>query len=501
MADPAPAHSGTPAPPRGGTAARTLRNGLALGGSKAATYVVLFAWQVMLARELGLRGYGIYAALGAALALAAVLPDFGLGLVVARDAAKRPDLAPRLLAATLLIQPALGTMAAACLVAFAWRVTAAQGLGALIVLAALPLLTDTVGNVCHAQLVAAERLVAPSAIALLHAAVLVGVGAPLVWGGAGLWGVYAAIVAASLVRAGVYWHRLRAAGIAPAWPVASALIRRLLAEGWPLALLMLVGIARLYADKLLVTQVLGVAATGQLQAAFVVAFGVSDLLNATMLTAVLPVMARMFQERRRAELDLLVERLACAGLLVGVPLAFGSVLFARQVSGALFGASFAATPRLLVILLAATAVTMTGNAFQQSLIVAGRQGALLAVRATVLACHLTLLLALVPRLGVIGAAIAALATETGALVVLAAVARPPAASLRRIAFAALRIVAAAGVAPVAARAVDPGAGPLALLVLTAGFAAGVVAARVVSAAEWRLLREAVGALAGRRGGA
>jgi len=497
---PEPTFPGAPLP-GSSTAVRMVVNALALGGAKAVTYLVLFAWQVVLARELGAWGYGVYGALGAAVALVAVLPDLGLGLVVARDAARRPDTAPRLLAATLVLQPALGALAAGCLVALGWRVTAAEGLRGLIVLAALPLVTDTLGNLCHAQLVASERLVAPSAIALLHAAVLVGVGAPLVWGGAGLWGVYVAIVSASLVRAGLYWHRLRRAGIAPAWPVPPPLLRALLREGWPIAALSLLGLARLYTDKLLVAPLLGAAATGQLQAAFVIVFGVNDLLNATLLTAILPGMARMVEGGQRERLERAVERLACAGLLVGVPLAVGSVLFARELSGLLFGPTFVETPRLLVLLLAATAATMTSNAYQQALIVTGRQGALLAVRAAVLVGQIGLLIALLPRLGVVGAAVASLVAEVAALVALTTLARPSAASLGRVGGAALRIGAAAAVAAGAAWAVDPTAGPLALLVAVAVYVAGVAAARVVAAAEWRALREAVGALAGHgRGG-
>ncbi len=490
---------GTPLPSPAATA-RVVRNGLAFGGSKVATSLVLLAWQVALARLLGPRTYGIYAALGAGLALAAVLPDFGLGLVVARDAAKRPEAASRLLAATLLIQPSLAAVAVVGVIGLGWRWTTAQGLGALILLAALPLVTDTLGNLCHAQLVAAERLVAPSAIAVLHAAVLVAVGAPLLWAGLGLWGVYGAILVASLVRAAVYWHRLRVVGLSPAWPVSGGLARALLGQGWPLALLALVGLGRINADKLLATGMLGAAATGQLQAAFVVVFGLGDLLSATLLTAVLPVMARTFQQGRREEFDYVVERVACAGLLVGAPLAFGGVLFARRVCAMLFGAGFGETPRLLMVLLAALAATMVGSAFQQVLIVQGRQGTLLIARSAVLACHLLLLFVLVSRIGLVGTAVASLVTEAVALVVLAALARPPASSLGRLARSGLSIAAAAGIATLAARAVGPASGLAALVVMAVVYCAGVVALRVVSAAEWRLMRATVAVLLGARTG-
>jgi O-antigen/teichoic acid export membrane protein len=477
---------------------RVVRNGLALGGSKVATSLVLFGWQVALARQLGVATYGVYATLGAALALAAVLPEFGLGLVVARDAAKRPETAPSLLAATLILQPCLAAVAVVCFVASAWHAPSVSGLGLLLAVAAAPLVTDTLGNLCHAQLVAAERLVAPSAIALLHAVVLVGVGAPLVWFGFGLWGVYGAILAASSVRAVVYMRRLVVVGIAPKWPVSRSLVARLLVQGWPIALLALVGMARLNADKLLVTPVLGVAATGQLQAAFVIVFGLGDVLNATLLTILLPVMARSFHRGRRDRFDYLVERLSFAGLVVGVPIACGGFLFADRGCALLFGSGYSETPSLLTVLLVALAVTMAGNAFQQVLIVEGRQRSLLVARAAVLGVLLVLLVILVPRIGLVGAAVASLVTEVGGLVALVLVARPPATSVRRLMKDGLAVTLAAACATALAHIVDPTAGPLAALVMVAVYVTGVVASRVVSAAEWRLLLDTMGLLRFRR---
>jgi O-antigen/teichoic acid export membrane protein len=477
---------------------RVVRNGLALGGSKVATSLVLFAWQVALARQLGVAGYGVYAVLGAALALAAVVPELGLGLVVARDAAKRPETAPSLLAATLVIQPCLATMAMMCVVALAWRAPSVAGLGLLLVVAAAPLVTDTLGNLCHAQLVAAERLVAPSAIALLHASVLVSVGAPLVWSGFGLGGVYGAILAASTVRAVVYMRRLAVVGIVPAWPVSRSSITRLLVQGWPIALLALVGMARLNADKLLVTPILGVAATGQLQAAFVIVFGLGDVLNASLLTTLLPAMARSFHSGRRDRFDYVVERLALAGLVVGVPIASAGFLFAERGCGLLFGSRYAETPRLLAVLLVALAVTMTSNAFQQVLIVEGRQRALLVARTAILGVLLVVLFVLVPRIGLIGAAVASLVTEIGGLVALVLLARPPATSVRRLTKNGLALTLVAACATALAHVVDPAAGALAALVMGATYVAGVVASRVVSAAEWQLLLDTLGLLRRRR---
>ena len=83
------------------TAKRAARNMTALALSNIASKGLLFLWQLMLARWLGSGDYGVYGTIGALLAVGASLPEFGMGLIVIRDVAKRPRDAGRYLAATL----------------------------------------------------------------------------------------------------------------------------------------------------------------------------------------------------------------------------------------------------------------------------------------------------------------------------------------------------------------------------------------------------------------
>jgi len=484
---------GTAAP----AALRVARNALALLGSKVLTSLILFGWQLAVARELGPSLYGVYGAIGAMLAVAAVLPDLGLGIVVARETARRPASAPRILTATLVLQPALSLLAAALVTGLARRLGIGAGFGLLVPLAALTLVTDTLGNLCHSQLVGAERLVAPSVIALVHTVILVGLGALLLRLGLGLWGVYGAMVAASLVRAAVYWERLILLGLTPEWPVSRLLATQLVREGWPIALLGLVGLGRLNLDRLVVTRLLGTAATGELQAAFVVAFGVVEVLSVTLLVAVFPLMARTFHEGPPERYALQVERLTGAALLVGLPLAFGGELFARRACILFFGPAFEGSARLLLLMLWAAAAAMVGGALGQALIVQGRQRALLAARSGVLAAFAALLLVLVPRIGLVGAPIASLATEVAAVPLLGLLAGLSALSWKRVLGNGLKILLAAGFATFAAGSLDPRGGILALGTIAVLYPAGIVALRVVSREESRRLGEIAALLIGR----
>lgn len=485
-----------PSLPSAAAAARLVRNGLAFWSSKFVVLLTLFAWQIVLARELGPATYGIYGAIGAILVVAAVLPDLGLGLVAARDVARQPDSAPRILAAALLIQPPLAVLAAVLVTGVGWRLDATSGLGLLVVFAALTLVTETVGNVCHSQFIGAGRLGPPAAIALLHTVVLVGLGSYLLWHGWGLWGVYGATLAASILRAVAYGYQLGLAGVRPAWPAPSSVVAGLVREGWPIALLGLVGLARLYADKLVVMPVLGTAATGQLQASFVVIFGIVEFVNGTLLTAVLPAMSRASHAGAAGGFTYQVERLTCFSLLAGVPLAFAGTIFATRFCGLLFGPGFEETPRLLSMFLWVAAMTMVGNGFAQALVVQGRQRTLLAIRTMVLGLFLVLLVLLVNRVGLMGAALASLVTEVGGLGLLGGALGFPASTWRKLFGEGFRIVVAAAAAVGAARILDPAAGPLALLTVAVLYPAAVVALRVISPSEWKLLGETFRTLAG-----
>ncbi|MEP0764482.1 MAG: oligosaccharide flippase family protein, partial [Chloroflexota bacterium] len=267
-------------------AQRAARNATALALSNIVSKGVLFAWQLILARWLGAEGYGIYGTIGALLAVGAAIPDFGMGLIVIRDVANRPQDANRYLTATLTLQPILAALGYVVLMLAAFLLGYDAELRALLAFAALSLLVDALGNMCHNQLLAVERMVIPAAIATGHVIALVVLAGIALAAGAGLWGLYAATLVAGLLRAAVYWAALLRAGARPQFPVDRAVARGLLIAGWPIAVTSFLALAYQHADKLITTAVIGTEGTGQLTAGFVIVFGVIELLSTTVLVAV-----------------------------------------------------------------------------------------------------------------------------------------------------------------------------------------------------------------------
>ncbi len=422
-------------------------NASLLAFSTVLTLGLQFVWQVVLARTLGERGYGTYATIGALLVTGAALVEFGMGLIVIRDVAAHRTEAGRYLAATLVVQPLLAVAAWIALAALAWSLAYPVELRALLAVASISLLMDTLGNMCHNQLVAMERMRVPALAAPTHAALLIAAGIPVLLAGGGLWGVYAVALGAGLLRSIGYWLALRWWGVRPEIPVDLRRVRYLLVEGWPLAALSAVTLATRHSDKLIVAAFLGLAATGELTTAFLVVFAAIEVLSTPLLVAALPLMSRLHREGGRGALAAPLGALVTLAVAGGLPVAVLGSLLAPSLTLWLFGPAFGGAAGVLRVMIWALVPALVTNAFAQVLLVEGRQRHLLRIRALGLVVHVMLLLITIPRMGIIAAAGIAIATELLVLTLLLAHVRRDAAWWRAL---AARVLPLGGVALLAA---------------------------------------------------
>jgi len=392
-------------------ARRAARNAGALAISTVLAKGLQFIWQLVLARWLGSSDYGIYGTIGALLAIGAAIPEFGMGLIVVRDVATRPKDAGRYLGATLVMQPVLAAVAYLALLVAAWLLGYTGDLRGLLALAAISLLVDALGNMAYNQLIAFERMAITALISVVHVAALVALGAGALAAGGGLVALYGAILSAGVLRSAAMWLALRRTGVRPRFPVSRTIARGLVINGAPLALASFLTLAYQHTDKLITTAMLGEDRTGQLTAAFVISFGVIELLSTTVLVAVFPLMSRTYSDGMRALFEFMIEKLAFFNLLISLPIALVIALLSVPLSGLLFGPDFTRTASVLQVLIWYTVVTMVGNVFAQALLVENRQRRTLIIRASGLAVNVALNIALLPLIGVAGAAVASLLAE------------------------------------------------------------------------------------------
>lgn len=467
----------------GAEARRAARNAGAIAAARILSSAAQFGWQLILAAALGEVEFGIYGTVGPLYAIGATITTFSMSLIIIRDVARQPRSAGRYLAVSLVVQTLLA------LLAYVGINAAAQGyadaIRAFVGIAGLSLFVDLVGNLCYDQLLAQEKMVATSIIDVAQVIVRIGLAVLALAAGFGLLGVYVVTILTGAARSLALWLLLRRSGVRPQFPIDRALARLLLLNSAPLALAAFINITYSKIDQLLTSSLLTLADTGHLTAALVIIAGVTEILSATILVAVYPLMARIYRGDGADSLfRFMVEKLAFFTLLIGLPVGLVFGLFAANVIVPLFGVSYAATADILRVLIWYAVVTMVGNVLSLALTVQNRQRRLVVVRIGGLALKLALSLILLPRIGVIGAAAATVTAETLVLLLLAQAFRfdLPLLLPRLLRLAVVTLLAV--LAMLALGALHP------LLGIVGGpllYAGGVLLGRVLAADDWDLL--------------
>lgn len=480
----------------GSEARRAARNAGAVAAASIIRSGVQFGWQLILARALGEAAFGIYGTVGALIAIGVTITAFSMGLIVIRDVARRPELAGRYLASAMVVQTTLG------LVAYAGINGVALGyddaIRVYVAVAGISLFIDLFGNLAYDQLLAQERMVTTSVIEVAHILLRIGLAGLALFAGYDLLGVYTATIVSGVIRSVLLWVMLRRTGVRPVFPLERTILRPLLINCAPLALAALVNMTYLQIDRLLTTSILTEADTGHLNAASVMIYGVVDILSTTILIAVFPMMSRVFRgDGRDDTFRFMVEKLSFFTLLLGLLLGLEFSVFAGAIIVPLFGVNYVETARILRVLIWYAVVTMIVNVFAQAMMTQNRQRRWVVIRIGGLICKLALSLLLLPRIGVVGAAVSSVIAETLVLLVAASDARRTihidlVGMLPRL----LRL-AVVGAAAVAAMLVLGGLNPL--LGMIGGvvvYAGGVLAGRVLAADDFDLIYRLLAAVPG-----
>lgn len=411
----------SPTPLSTADAKRAARNAGAIAAASIISNGALFAWQLFLARMIGESDYGIYGTVGAFIAIATSITNFGLGPIFIRDVARQPHHAGKYLTSRLVIQTLLAIIAYVIVNSAAAFGSYPETVRAFLSIAAISLLIDTLGTMCFDVLLAQERMAITSLISILHIATLITLAGLALLVGFGLLGVYVATIIAGIGRASALWIMALRSGVRLQWPLDRSIAVPLLMNGAPLAISAFLTLAYQHADKLLTSRFIGDAETGYLTAAFVIIFGVVELLSTTVLTATYPMMSRYQADSSGAMFGFIVEKLAFFTLVISLPISLTLSIFAADITVPLFGEDFRPTADVLQILIWYALVMMTANVFAQGMLVQNHQRRLVITRAIGLAVNILLLVILLPILRVRGAAVASLCAETLILVTLVSI--------------------------------------------------------------------------------
>src|SRR5262249_16528 len=132
-----------------------------------------FGWQLILVPGLGPEAYGVYGAVAAFIIIGSSIPNFGMGPIYIRDIARYPDRAGKYLSATLVMQTILGLLAYVGVNLAARLGGYNEAVRVFVALAGINLIIDILGNMCNDMLLAQERMVSTSIVAVCHIIALI----------------------------------------------------------------------------------------------------------------------------------------------------------------------------------------------------------------------------------------------------------------------------------------------------------------------------------------
>ena len=392
-------------------------NAAALGGARLGAAVLGLVGVGITTSYLGVKGYGALVVALAFVTVIGTLNDLGIGTIVAREIAKRPDETRRLVNAGFSLVLALSLVGAAAGVGLMFLVYPGGGRDlerqAIVLLLLLPLPLAAAGAASSTYFISQQRAymgaLASVAGSVLSLALLVGAVA-LDTGFTGVAVAYAAQAAGFGVVMVVAARRLK---MRPGLDLRLSL--QLLRWAVPLGAALLV--ASLYARiDLVLLSLLGSATDAGL---YGLAYRFVDallLLPTYVMITLLPEFSRLHARRERV--GEIVQK-AFDVMLVGiVPVVVVFVAFSTEIAELLGGGEFTDAGPVLAVLMLAVGLGFMAAVFLEPIIAVGHQKWVMWSSLGVLAVNVAANVALIPAYGAMGCAVAFLATEALTLLLL-----------------------------------------------------------------------------------
>lgn len=405
---------------------RIARNALGPMAAQLINKGLFWAFSIYMLRTLGPAGSGTYAVAANLVTYCAIVADFGLGTLLARDIAREPALARRYTAAGagLRVLLTLGTWPLLGL-ATLWRMQSGSdpAFAPAVALLALGLLPGALSGALSALYYGHERMGLPAAVQVLTSVVNVAVGVALLVAGWGVVGLAVASLVANLVTLGALYAGARRDffSLEPGFDL--SLCRYFLVAAFPLMLNSLLNSLFFRIDVQLLDGsapvVLpwnlalpgGAEAVGHYTAAYRFVDAM-QVLSSSFVLALFPTLARRAGAPDRAGLAAAYGHALRVLLLAGVPAALVLSVYAREIIELFAGPRFLPHSALALSVLAwFVPLSFVNGVTQYVLIALDRQRFITAAFAAATVFNISANLALIPHFGYLAAAATTIASE------------------------------------------------------------------------------------------
>ncbi|MBX6771941.1 MAG: flippase [Chloroflexi bacterium] len=391
-----------------------IRNSIIGLAAQLAIKALSFIFSVVIVRHLGAAVYGQYAAVLAFGAVFVFLSDLGLSTYTVREVARlrgADDGAARiaeLYGAVLRLRLPLAVLTAGLLIGTAWLTGRPPAMVGAIALGTIGLLMYSVQGTADAVLAGFERLDLSAGAKVLNQLVFVLAGAIALLAGLGYYGLIVANLLGVALMTHVCWQATRSLGASPRYYLRGP-IWSLLRASLPMGIIgFTLGLSYKF-DSVLLDLFRGDAETGYYNAAYNLVFSavvISNVLN----TALYPSLTRQ-AAMESAVLPGIYQRMLRYLLMLSLPIAVGTCLLADQIVHFLFSSAYTPSIAVLRLIIWVTPLMFTSEFLGYIVIIHGNEDR--AARAVMIStgANVLLNLLLIPRLGLLAAALMTLLTE------------------------------------------------------------------------------------------
>ena len=398
----------------GNTIQRIAKNSAIPIASQLTNRAVDLVFAAFALRLLGVTGNGQYAIAVVTWLYLKTISDFGLSILVTREAAREPGRAGALLGASTLMRIlVLGVIAPLAVIyvmgGLAWFDLAPVSAGAIIVMM-LSIIPGSYGEAVNSVFNARERMELPAILNIFTNLSRFGLGLAALFAGYGVMGLAIAALLATFVSAGAYHVSLRHLDILPQWSISRGQIVWFAQVSWPLLLNALLLNLFFRVDVFVIQAAQGDAALGVYDAAYKYV-NMLIILPAYFTLAIFPILSRYAIDGSGQLLNAF-RHASRFLLIVAWPITIGTLFLAPWMIRVLGGEAFLPeSADVLRVIIWFLPLSFVNGVIQYTLIAANQQRTISAAFALAVGFNFLANLILVPIYGYMAAAAITIATE------------------------------------------------------------------------------------------
>lgn len=399
---------------KGHTGVRILKNSLFLVGSRLFERIIAFVLPLYIARSLGRVSLGEYSLVTSLLTIFATFAYFGQNILLPREVAKHREEAAKYLVNASLICLVAAALFSGAMALLGQIMGYDPGILAALLVAALALFPDTLSTVAEAVLVGLERMDYIGVVRVIVNVIRVVISVAMLKMGYGLWSIFAAYGLAQVVLLLAYWRFVARYQPMGANNLDRAMSKEIVGTSSIFLGISLFGVTFRNIDVILLERIRSLDEVGVYSAP-------DKLMSMISVTApgffrsIFPVLAKAFATSQEKFASFSVAAIKFVVVVI-IAAALVVTALADRIVLLVYDREFASSIIVLQLLAWQQVPSLVASVMAWVMISGNLERASLRISAVKAGVNLLLNLALIPPLGAVGAAIAAIATQVAAVI-------------------------------------------------------------------------------------